>query len=83
MLMYSLFSHSYVIDLTYYLLAKTDGKSWQEEPAVERLVEVRTVSNTLDKCNVWILPVQSSCLVNKRFITSEDLMMEIEQLLAY
>ncbi|CAH3190789.1 unnamed protein product, partial [Porites evermanni] len=34
---------SYVIDLTYYLLTKTDGKSWQGDPAVERLVEARTV----------------------------------------
>jgi len=33
-----------VIDLTYYLLTKTDGKSWQGDPAVERLVEARTVS---------------------------------------
>lgn len=33
----------------YYLLTKTDGKPWQEDPAVERLVEVRTVSNTEDK----------------------------------
>ena len=33
-----------MIDLTYYLLTKTDGKSWQGDPAVERLVEARTVS---------------------------------------
>ncbi|XP_078365718.1 neuroguidin-A-like isoform X2 [Oculina patagonica] len=38
---------SYVIDLTYYLLTKTDGQSWQEDPAVERLVEVRTVLEKL------------------------------------
>jgi len=38
---------SYVIDLTYYLLTKTDGKPWQEDPAAERLVEVRTVLEKL------------------------------------
>ncbi|XP_068721580.1 neuroguidin-like [Montipora capricornis] len=34
---------SYVIDLTYYLLTKAEGKSWQGDPAVERLIEARTV----------------------------------------
>ncbi|XP_015777115.1 PREDICTED: neuroguidin-like isoform X2 [Acropora digitifera] len=34
---------SYIIDLTYYLLRKTDGKSWESDPAVDRLVEARTV----------------------------------------
>ena len=38
------FHCSYVVDLTYYLLTKADGKSWQGDPAVERLVEARTVS---------------------------------------
>ena len=37
-------SYSYVIDLTYYLLTKAEGKSWQGDPAVERLIEARTVS---------------------------------------
>lgn len=38
------FHCSYVVDLTYYLLTKADGKSWQGDSAVERLVEARTVS---------------------------------------
>lgn len=38
---------SYVIDLTYYLLTKTDGNSWQGDPAVDRLVEARTVLEKL------------------------------------
>ncbi|KAJ7323072.1 hypothetical protein OS493_032642 [Desmophyllum pertusum] len=38
---------SYVIDLTYYLLTKTDRQSWQGDPAVERLVEARTILEKL------------------------------------
>ena len=35
---------SYLINLNYYMLLKVDGKPLQEDPAVERLVELRTVS---------------------------------------
>ena len=42
--LYFCVTDSYVIDLTYYLLTKTDGNSWQGDPAVDRLVEARTVS---------------------------------------